>query len=92
MQTASCPVRHDFDPLSEQYLADPYAVAERMREESPIFYAARARHVGGHPHGRHRGGVHRPRVVLRPARAGPDLPAVPGGAATSSARASTRCR
>src|SRR6185503_989903 len=33
------PVRHDFDPLSEQYLADPYAVAERMREESPIFYA-----------------------------------------------------
>ncbi len=39
MQTASCPVRHDFDPLSEQYLADPYAVAERMREESPIFYA-----------------------------------------------------
>jgi cytochrome P450 len=34
-----CPIRHDFDPLSADYLADPYAVAARVREESPVFYA-----------------------------------------------------
>ena len=34
-----CPVRHDFDPLSEGYLADPYAVAAAVRTETPVFYA-----------------------------------------------------
>lgn len=34
-----CPVRHDFDPLAESYLADPYEVARRVRAETPVFYA-----------------------------------------------------
>lgn len=36
---SGCPVRHDFDPLSTDYLADPYAVAARLREETPIFHS-----------------------------------------------------
>ena len=36
---SGCPVRHDFDPLSEGYLADPYAVAAAVRTETPVFYA-----------------------------------------------------
>jgi cytochrome P450 len=34
-----CPVRHDFDPFDVDYLDDPYAKFERLREESPIFYS-----------------------------------------------------
>ncbi len=36
---SGCPVRHDWDPLSEDYLDDPYAIAHQLRDESPIFYA-----------------------------------------------------
>lgn len=36
---ASCPVRHDFDPLSDEYLNDPYPTLSAVREEGPIFFA-----------------------------------------------------
>ena len=35
----ACPVDHDFDPLAADYLRDPYAVAARVRESTPVFYA-----------------------------------------------------
>jgi cytochrome P450 len=35
----ACPVDHDFDPLAPDYLRDPYAVAARVRESTPVFYA-----------------------------------------------------
>src|SRR3954471_11584862 len=36
----ACPVHADFDPLSEDFLADPYAVmAELPLAETPVFYA-----------------------------------------------------
>jgi cytochrome P450 len=34
-----CPIDHDFDPLAPDYLVDPYAVADRVREATPVFYA-----------------------------------------------------
>ncbi len=34
-----CPIDHDFDPLAPGYLADPYTVADRVRETTPVFYA-----------------------------------------------------
>jgi cytochrome P450 len=35
-----CPVHESFDPLSPEYLADPYAVlASLPLEEGPVFYA-----------------------------------------------------
>ena len=37
--TSGCPIDHDFDPLAPAYLADPYAVADRVREATPVFYA-----------------------------------------------------
>ena len=38
--TPGCPVRADFDPLSPEYLADPYAImAELPLAAEPIFYA-----------------------------------------------------
>ncbi|MEA2269246.1 MAG: hypothetical protein QOC64_1856, partial [Solirubrobacteraceae bacterium] len=37
---AGCPVHADFDPLSEQFLADPFTVlGELAVEETPVFYA-----------------------------------------------------
>ena len=36
---AGCPVRHDWDPLSDEYLDDPYDAAHRLRDETPIFHA-----------------------------------------------------
>jgi cytochrome P450 len=37
---AGCPVHADFDPLSEQFLADPFAVLAGLPvEETPVFYA-----------------------------------------------------
>ena len=37
---AGCPVRAGFDPLSAEFLADPFAVlAELPVEEAPVFYA-----------------------------------------------------
>src|SRR3954452_23497153 len=36
----ACPVHADFDPLSEDFLADPYAVMEHLPlAETPVFYA-----------------------------------------------------
>lgn len=39
IDVGTCPVRHDFDPLAADYLADPYAVASKVRSDSPVFYA-----------------------------------------------------
>jgi cytochrome P450 len=37
---ATCPVHADFDPLSPQFLRDPYAVLAALDvEEAPVFYA-----------------------------------------------------
>jgi len=39
-QRPACPVRADFDPLSEVFLADPYAVMACLPlDETPVFYA-----------------------------------------------------
>src|SRR5215211_6444219 len=36
----ACPVRAGFDPLSDEFLADPYAVmASLPLDETPVFYA-----------------------------------------------------
>src|SRR4051794_41714330 len=36
----ACPVHADFDPLSEDFLADPYAVMAHLSlAETPVFYA-----------------------------------------------------
>jgi cytochrome P450 len=36
----ACPVHADFDPLSDEFLADPYAVmAQLPLDETPVFYA-----------------------------------------------------
>jgi cytochrome P450 len=37
--TSSYPVDENFDPLSEDYLEDPYAYYARFRRGSPIFFA-----------------------------------------------------
>ena len=74
------------------YLRDPYAVAARVRESTPVFYAADARHVGGVPHGRRRGRVQRPRDVLRAASSRTRCSRSARPPAPSSPRASTRCR
>ena len=35
-----CPVRSDFDPLSAEYLADPFAVLATLpSDQAPVFYA-----------------------------------------------------
>ncbi|MED5261322.1 MAG: cytochrome P450, partial [Myxococcota bacterium] len=41
MQTTETgiPIREDWDPLGEAYLADPYEISRRLREETPIFFA-----------------------------------------------------
>jgi len=39
-QRPGCPVHADFDPLSDEFLADPYAVMARLPlAETPVFYA-----------------------------------------------------
>jgi cytochrome P450 len=35
----SYPVNDAFDPLSEDYLADPYPYYTRFRREAPVFFA-----------------------------------------------------
>ena len=40
MNSMSCPVDETFDPLSPEYLADPYAILAALpHREQPIFYA-----------------------------------------------------
>ena len=34
-----CPVMHDFSPLAGDYMADPYAIGNRLRDDSPVFWA-----------------------------------------------------
>src|SRR3954451_22853256 len=36
---SGCPVAHDFDPLSPDYLRDPFAVLAGLDAEVPVFYA-----------------------------------------------------
>jgi cytochrome P450 len=39
-ERTACPVREDFDPLSPEFLADPFAVLARLSfEDEPVFYA-----------------------------------------------------
>jgi cytochrome P450 len=40
-----CPVEHAWSPLSDDYLADPYPIAARLREDHPVFYAEQLGHV-----------------------------------------------
>jgi cytochrome P450 len=34
-----CPVNHHWSPLDVDYLRDPYTIAARLRDETPVFYA-----------------------------------------------------
>ncbi len=34
-----CPVHTSWNPLGDDYLADPYPIAARLREDHPVFYA-----------------------------------------------------
>jgi cytochrome P450 len=36
----TCPVNDRFDPLSDEFLADPYPHLARLRESTPVFYAS----------------------------------------------------
>jgi len=36
---AGCPVQNEWDPLAADYLAEPYGIAAKLRDETPIFYA-----------------------------------------------------
>jgi cytochrome P450 len=36
---SGCPVDHLWSPLDDDYLADPYPIAARLRDEHPVFYA-----------------------------------------------------
>jgi cytochrome P450 len=36
--SASCPVAHDFDPLSEAFLTNPFPQLAELRSEGPVFY------------------------------------------------------
>jgi cytochrome P450 len=38
-ETASCPVHATFDPLTDDYLADPYPTLSAVRDEVPVFFA-----------------------------------------------------
>ncbi|HWL43290.1 MAG TPA: cytochrome P450 [Ilumatobacter sp.] len=40
-----CPVEHTWSPLGADYLADPYPIAARMRDELPVFYAEQLGYV-----------------------------------------------
>ena len=37
--TQDCPVLPEFDPLSQEFLADPYAELERTRNQGPVFFS-----------------------------------------------------
>ncbi len=40
-----CPVNHDWSPLSGDYLADPYPIADTLRATTPVFFAESIGHV-----------------------------------------------
>ncbi len=36
---SQCPITHDFDPFSASYLADPYPLYNRLRQETPVVFS-----------------------------------------------------
>ncbi|MDX2381667.1 MAG: cytochrome P450 [Acidimicrobiia bacterium] len=42
---SGCPVDHGWSPLAADYLADPYPIAARLRDDHPVFYADELGHV-----------------------------------------------
>ncbi len=40
-----CPVHQSWSPLSPDYLADPYPIAAKLREDHPVFYAEEVGYV-----------------------------------------------
>lgn len=42
---SGCPVEHLWSPLSADYLADPYPIASRLRQEQPVFYSEQLGYV-----------------------------------------------
>lgn len=40
-----CPVNHEWSPLDDDYLADPYPTAKRFGEECPVMFAAQLGYV-----------------------------------------------
>ena len=36
-----CPIDHDFTPLMQEYVDDPYPIAKDLRENTPVVYAER---------------------------------------------------
>ena len=36
---SGCPVNHEWSPLNDDYLADPYPIAHELRDGEPIFFA-----------------------------------------------------
>lgn len=40
-----CPVNHEWSPLNEDYLADPYPIASALRDDCPLFYAEQLGYV-----------------------------------------------
>lgn len=40
-----CPVEHVWSPLSDEYLADPYPIASRLRDDHPVFYSEQLGYV-----------------------------------------------
>ncbi|MGY9073788.1 MAG: cytochrome P450 [Acidimicrobiales bacterium] len=42
---AGCPVHETWSPLSKEYLADPYPIAAKLRDDHPVFYSAELGYV-----------------------------------------------
>ncbi len=42
---SGCPVNHEWSPLNDDYLAEPYAIANELREAGPIFFAEKLGYV-----------------------------------------------
>lgn len=42
---AGCPVHATWSPLNSDYLADPYPIAQQLREQHPVFWSAPLGHV-----------------------------------------------
>jgi cytochrome P450 len=42
---AGCPVNHQWNPLSAEYLDDPYRIAAQLSAETPIFYSEQLGYV-----------------------------------------------
>ena len=42
---SGCPVNHEWSPLNDDYLAEPYAIANQLREDGPIFFSEKLGYV-----------------------------------------------